>query len=289
MAAVSYVSTTIVPSTDGVHVALHDLGGAGRPLVFCHATGFHGRVWQPVADHLAGRFNCFAIDFRGHGDSIVPDGLRYEWAGMADDLLAVVDHLDDGAVLAAGWSMGGASIMLSEQRRRGTFAGAWLFEPILIPSDGSYPVSAGGPSPLAESARRRREIFDSREAAFDRYLSRPPFSTADEVALRSYVDHGFRDLDDGTVILKCRGEVEASVFDASLTDGFDHLGDVEIPVTVVASGDGLSPALIAPRVVEALPDGRLEYFDDLTHFAPLEDPTQVAASIAAALDPAAQG
>ena len=38
-----------VPSTDGVTLAVHDLGGDGPPLLLCHATGFHGRVWTALA------------------------------------------------------------------------------------------------------------------------------------------------------------------------------------------------------------------------------------------------
>ena len=34
----------MVESTDGVVVALHDLGGAGPPLLFLHATGCHGAI-----------------------------------------------------------------------------------------------------------------------------------------------------------------------------------------------------------------------------------------------------
>ena len=42
----------VIASTDGVELAVHDHGGAGPTLVFCHATGLHGRVWDPVADAL---------------------------------------------------------------------------------------------------------------------------------------------------------------------------------------------------------------------------------------------
>ncbi|MBA2436887.1 MAG: alpha/beta hydrolase, partial [Acidimicrobiia bacterium] len=38
-----------VTTTDGVDIAVHDLGGRGRPLVLAHATGLHGLVWQPLA------------------------------------------------------------------------------------------------------------------------------------------------------------------------------------------------------------------------------------------------
>lgn len=101
------------------------------------------------------------MDFRGHGDSVVPDGITYDWPGMADDVLAVIDGLGlSTPVAAVGHSMGGCSIVLAELARPGTIAAAWLFEPILIPSGGGEHFAADGPNPLAESARRRREVFD---------------------------------------------------------------------------------------------------------------------------------
>lgn len=273
-----------VPSSDGVTVVAHDHGGDGPPLLFCHATGFCGRYWDPICRRLADRWRCIAMDFRGHGDSVVPDGVAYGWPGMADDVLSVIDGLGLAAPVAAvGHSMGGASIILAELARPGTIAEAWLFEPILIPSDGGEHFAADGPNPLAESARRRREIFDSRDAAYERYASRPPFSGTDPEALRAYVDHGFADQADGTVILKCRGAVEAAVFDSSRTDAFERLGEVSTAIVVAGSGDAMGPAAIAPLAAEALPNGTYEAWPDLTHFAPMEDPERIAAAIRTAL------
>ncbi len=268
-----------MPSTDGVEIALHDLGGRGPTLVLCHATGFHGQVWAPVADALADRFSCVALDFRGHGASVVPDDLRYGWSGMADDLLATVDEVAGGdPVRCAGWSMGGAAIVLAELRRPGTVSAAWLFEPIVFP-----PRETDEPTPLAEGARRRREHFDSRDEAYARYEGKGPFARADPRSLRAYVDHGFVDDPAGGVVLACRGETEAQVFESSDNGAFDQLHRYQVPTVVVASGDDEGPAALAPMVATMAPGAALERMPELTHFGPLEDPDQVAASIAPAV------
>ena len=49
----------------------------------------------------------------------------------------------------------------------------------------------------------------------------------------------------------------------------------------IAAGDDFGPALVAPLVADAIPNGRLERFDDLDHFGPLEDPARFADRIAA--------
>ena len=45
----------------------------------------------------------------------------YEWDGFADDVLAVVDEIHPTPRLAAGHSLGGASILKAELARPGTF------------------------------------------------------------------------------------------------------------------------------------------------------------------------
>ncbi len=267
-----------VPSTDGVTVVAHDHGGEGPPLVLCHATGFHGRYWDPVCAALADDYRCIALDLRGHGDSTIPDGLDLDWRGMGEDVVSVLDAFELRSVRAAGHSMGGCSLVMAELARPGTIDRGWLFEPIIIPPNFDEMFVRTDDS-LADRARRRRDVFESRDAAYERYASRPPFSEVDPAALRAYVDHAFADRPDGRVALKCPGEREAQVFEHSHTDVFERLGKVQSRLTVAGSGDGEPPAVIAPTVAAELPDGTFERYDDLTHFAPMEAPARIADAI----------
>lgn len=259
----------LIPSTDDFTIAAYDWAGSGPTIIFCHATGFHARVWDPIIAELRDVARCVAIDLRGHGDSAVPDGQEANGSDAWNDVLAVIDKLELGAALhAVGHSLGGGTIVVTEMQRPGTFADGWLVEPILIPKDFKRDQ---GPT-LADMARRRREVFASRDEVFDRYMSRPPFAGCDPAMVRAYVDYGFRDLDDGTVMLKCRGETEAWLFEH--TTWVDHalLADVPTPFTLVGTGDGGVPAWIAKEAAAALPNGTFQYEADLTHFAPFEDP-----------------
>ena len=276
--------------TSEISLRVHDLGGDGAPLLLCHATGFHGRVWRPLADQLAGAWHSWAPDLRGHGDSQVPRGSEMHWDRFADDVLAVVDELGGGPLSAVGHSKGGAALLTAELHRPGTFHGLYVFEPIVFPADLDEVdierpgVAEGGDSPMAAIAARRRATFPSRDEAYANYASKPPLASLHPDALHEYVDHGFADLDDGTVTLKCRPEVEASIYRMSAhLDAWHRLEGIGCPVTVAASGDGDMPSVLAPRIAERIPGAVLERFDDLGHFGPLEDPRRIAASIRAAL------
>src|SRR5918995_890045 len=179
----------------------------------------------------------------------VPPHGDMDWRGARDDVLAVSDHLGVRGGLAVGRSMGGAALLMAEQLRPGTFARLWVYEPIVFPrpEGGGDRVS----NPLAESARRRRARFPSRDTAYANYAAKPPLSGLDPAALRAYVDHGFRDVpDDQAVELKCLPAVEAATFEAGGGAGaFEGLGGVEAEVVVAAGGDGAPPAQMASLVM----------------------------------------
>ena len=269
-----------VVAADGVAVAVHHLGGTGPPIVLAHATGLHGRVWRTVAAHLADSFACVSFDERGHGDSGRPADLDFDWRGFALDALAVVDGLET-APFGVGHSSGATALLLAEQARPGTFRALYLYEPVVIPSD--PPLGRDVGNWLAAGARKRREVFASRDEARDNYARKAPFDRWSPEALADYVEHGFADQPDGSVRLKCRGEDEALVYEmATAHDGFGRMGEVRCPVTVARGGDteAMSPPALA-GLVERLPDARVEVLAGLGHFGPLEDPAAVAASIRA--------
>ena len=271
-----------VAGTDGVTLAVHELGGRGRPTLLCHATGFHGAVWQPMAEALGDGFERWALDFRGHGASRVPPGHPLAWADMASDVLAVVDDLaiEPGGFLGVGHSMGGAALLLAEQARPGTFAALWLFEPIVPPAGALAPSEAG--HDLADRALKRRPSFASFEEALVNFASKPPLHVARADALLAYVRHGFVEGEDGRVHLACRPEDEARLYRRGGGHGaFERLAQVTCPTLVVCGGEPGGPSAFAGPVAEALPHGRLEARAHLGHFGPLEAPAELAASVRA--------
>jgi pimeloyl-ACP methyl ester carboxylesterase len=269
-----------VPTTDGLTLAVHEHPGDGPPALLCHATGFHGAVWEPVVAALGGALTCAAPDFRAHGASTVPEDAPLHWEGVGDDVLAVVDALGlpPGDTVGVGHSMGGAALVLAELRRPGTFRGLWLFEPIIFPPG----LDRAGPNPLAEGARRRRAEFASAAEALDNFASKPPFGTLRADALHAYVRHGFVDRPDGSVRLACRPEDEARLYEGGSRHGaWERLPELACPVTIACGEDREGPALIAPRLAERIPGSRLERLPHVGHFAPLEAPPAIAARVVA--------
>ncbi len=278
---------TVIESSGGVRIVLHDLGGpsggATAPvLLFSHATGLHGRVWEPMASFLCDQFRCVSLDLRGHGLSDLLLGAGLAWSAMADDVVAALssDRFPTGPVHGIGHSMGGAALALAAARRPSAFRSLWLYEPVILPDEGwSVP---DGDNPMSEAAARRRDRFHSLDQAYENYRSKPPLDQLHPDALRAYVDGGFVSTPDGSVMLRCLPSTEAEVFRGAATSGgWSTIASITVPVAVVAGRpDEIGPGSVAPMIAEALLDGILIVRPDLGHFGPLEDPEAMAAEVA---------
>jgi pimeloyl-ACP methyl ester carboxylesterase len=272
------VSTTAdtwtVRSADGTEIAIHELGGSGPTVVVVHATGFCAEMYRPLANELSEHYRLVALDVRGHGDSALPASGSFAWKHMAEDLTALVDALGEGPFLAFGHSMGGATILLAERMRPGTFRRAFVFEPIVFPANTPRLES----NFMAETARARRATFASAGEVHARYASRPPFNVLRADALLAYVRHGFVEAADGSVTLKCAPGSEAATFEGHDALRSDELGPIVMPVMVAMGEDtpDSNPARFAPQVAEGLPNGHLLRLDHVGHFGPFQDPVTVA-------------
>jgi len=266
-----------VPSTDGVELEVHDLGGDGPDLLLAHATGLHGRVWEPFASQLDG-FHRWSIDFRAHGDSDPPLTRPLEWEGFADDVLATIDAVGMTRPVGVGHSMGAAALLMAEARRPGTFRALWCFEPAVIPGDA--PGAPHMDNPMSQGALRRRPTFASPHDAVATFAAKPPFSGVPAETLERYVEHGFAPTADGAITLKCTPAAEAEVFAyGPASSAFAALATVGCPVTIGVGDEATMPAAFCRDITAALADGRLEQFDGLTHFGPLEDHGRLSRSV----------
>lgn len=94
-------------STDGTRIAYEDYG-RGAPIVFVASAMLNADMWEHQIPFFVERgFRCVAFDRRGHGRSDRPS-TGYEPDTCADDLAALIEHLDLRGVTLVGHSLGGA-------------------------------------------------------------------------------------------------------------------------------------------------------------------------------------
>ncbi|MEV8539617.1 alpha/beta hydrolase [Streptomyces sp. NPDC051572] len=271
-----------VPGLDGATIAVHDLGGDGPALLFSHATGLHGLVWEPVARQLTERFHCWSLDLRGHGDSALPPHDDLNWAGFGRDVRAALAAIGRTEVIGIGHSLGGVALVMAALSEPGAFRQLVLFEPAMRAATTALsPEELHLQDLMARGAAARRPAFASRAEALANYARKAPMSQFQAASLLAYVEHGFAERPHGGgVELKCRPEVEARVFEQTHQhDTARQLRDVRCPTVIVkgALTDRLQQAS-ADAVADALGAEVVE-LDGMDHFGPLAQPERFAALI----------
>jgi pimeloyl-ACP methyl ester carboxylesterase len=85
----------------------YETHGSGPALLFAHGLGGNHLSWWQQAPHFRNRFTCITFAHRGFWPSTgTPDPAR-----NADDLSALLDHLNVDAVTLVAQSMGGWTVM----------------------------------------------------------------------------------------------------------------------------------------------------------------------------------
>jgi len=277
------------PTSDFVEangLRLHYLtwGEAGAPaVVLNHATGFLAWLWQPVAERLAAEgWHVLAYDIRGHGDSEKPsvEGDNYHWRHAVDDLRGFLDAMGLRNVPFVGHSMGGAIGLYLEGTRPEYLSRIVAIEPIVMP--GAFIPDENRRDDMAAAARKRRHVFGSAEEMLAQYRSRPTFANWRDDLLQLYVKHGTTRREDGSLELKCSGEVEGAIFSHSGSLGvWDVLPKIEAPVLVMhgKTTEGFL-SMVAAQVASRVQNGRLETVHGAGHLAPMEVPEAVAEMVA---------
>jgi pimeloyl-ACP methyl ester carboxylesterase len=268
-----------VASTDDVELAVYDYEptSALPTVLLSHATGFHGRVFDPVAHELAATNHCITFDYRGYGNSTLPHDWQVRWQGYCDDALAVARvAAANGPIVAAGHSMGAAALVMAAIREPQLFRALVLFEPIIFPDVAR--TNGGGPSPLVVGARRRRTTFASFDDAYANFSSKPPLNVFSPESLRTYVDFGFAQQPDGSVVLKCLPEHEARTYETgAMHETWGDLNKLRVPSWLVSGAYiDSSPSSFTEMIANCIDGSTYVQWNDLGHFGPMQNPQRFA-------------
>ena len=255
----------------------------GRPtLHWAHATGFHGRLYQPLLDKLAHDCNVLAWDMRGHGASAgaADMGTFRGWETYYQDLTAWLQSLDE-PVWLAGHSIGATTSIMAAARRPEMVRGLILAEPVILDRWQGWQLwlakllRRSDRFALAAGAARRRREFDSHAAALDNFRGRGGFKTWPEAWLEAYVQHGLVQSGD-RVRLACPPEWESTTFAHTEHNPWPGIRRLQCPVIVLAADRASTFSHRArQRLRTVLPMAEVRALSGTTHFLPMEQPNAV--------------
>lgn len=257
------------------HLAVWERPGSGPPLLFTHATGFHGRLWDRIPPSHR---QCFAIDLRGHGRS--DKNLEsYDWRRFGEDTAMVVKELGLRGAVGVGHSLGGHAMALAAAMEPSAFSSLLLIDPVI-----QMPDRYDGHAKEVDFIARRRARWKSPDEMFDRFRPRAPFSTWKPEILHDYCEYGL--LPDGDeFVLACPPQIEATIYERSNWPDADisaELATIQTAATIMRSGKlmtrekfDLSASATDPNLASRMPNARDVYLPECSHFIPMEHPELV--------------
>jgi len=216
------------------------MGAMNKPLLhFTHGNSYPSGAYGRLLEELGRDFDVRTTDMLGHDPRFPVDD---NWHALIDELIAQLECYEEPAILV-GHSLGGAIGMLAAWRRpdlarcvvmldspvvAGWRAHVWRLAKAL---GLGRKLSPGG------VAQRRRNVWPSRDAAYQHFIAKPIFQAWAPGALDDYLDHGLAPHPQG-VQLRFDRDVEASIY-ASLPHDMGPLlkKPYPLPIGFVAGTD----------------------------------------------------
>lgn len=241
--------------------------GSGFPLLLIHGLAGDHEAWNPQIAAWRGRYRVIAPDNRGAGSSTQVDE-PISTAGMADDMLALLDALGIDNAHVVGRSMGGAiaqHLALRAPDRVQSLALCASFAKL----------DAFGARVLSNM----REILEltGSWAVHARHSVRnfvsPEFFDANPERVRAIENliGGERRLP-ACYIRQNKACLEH--------DTLKKLGEIRCPALVMAGGrDPICPPICARWMIEALPQAESLWYDASSHFFLMEEPARFMAAM----------
>lgn len=241
-----------------LHVTL--AGDESRPALFLnHSLATNGEMWGLQLPVFARHFRVVAFDMRGHGASATPAG-PYSMDQLADDVVALADHLNLKTFHFLGLSIGGL-IGQSLGLRHGA-----RLQKLILSSTFTGPVNAEGRNGWDERiATARADGMKSQiEGTMARWLS----AEFQKAAPRSA--QWIRDLIAETALNGFAG-CAAAIRDMTLEPA--ALTSIKTPTLVIAGekDPGATPAA-GQRIVEAIPGAQFFVLSGGYHLCNVEFP-----------------
>jgi pimeloyl-ACP methyl ester carboxylesterase len=253
--------------------------GSGEPILFVHGLLASGALWSMVVDQLAPDFRCVVPELP-LGAHEIPMKAEAELSprSVARMLAELIERLDLDGVTVVGNDTGGAisQLLVTEHPERigrlaltPSDAFEHFFPPAFRPMQWLSRIPGGlavGLQPVRIAAIRNSPL------GFGWLSKRGIPNEMAEAALRSYF--GNREI---------RRDVQRFVRAVDKKDTLaaaERLRDFDRPTLLAwAREDKFFKVKLAKRLMERLPQGRLELIDDSWTFVPLDQPELLAGLI----------
>ncbi len=240
--------------------------GEGPALVLLHGFTGSGASWARHIDRFARECTCVAVDLPGHGETEMPaDPARYAMERVVEDLVALCGELGIMRAAWLGYSMGGRLAL-----GLGTLAPQVVTALVLEGAAPGLHDPAERATRMASDEVLARRLEEEGLVPFIDFWERLPlFATQERLPAdrraalrRQRLKNDARGLANS---LRGMGQGAQPYLG-------DRLGEVQVPVQLLAGAEDTKFRALAEAMCAALPQGRSIVIPDAGHAAHFEQP-----------------
>ncbi|ROP37272.1 alpha/beta fold hydrolase [Saccharothrix texasensis] len=221
--------------------ALHAASlGDGPPVVLLHGGGPDHHSLLPLGRSLADRYTVVLPDVRGYGRSVCTDPGRHTWNNYADDVTALLDHLEVETTVLGGTGLGSSITLRTCLRHPARVRAAVLISVEDIEDDRAKAAEVDFLDAFAARVRTHgiqaawSPILPTLAPVISNLVADAiPRSNPDSIAAAAAIGHD------------------------RLLRSITELADMTTPTLVIPGIDQRHPTAIAEAVAATLPHGRL--------------------------------
>lgn len=236
-----------------------DAAGNGPPILLLHAFPLNLSMWDPQAAGLRHRFTVVRFDCRGFGGTPPGDGLL-TMERIAEDGVALLDHLGFGSTVVCGLSMGGYAAFAMIRRFPDRIRA------LVLADTRATPDTPEGRKKRGEL--RTRVLQEGPPAAVDAFV--PNLVGETSVKERPAVIEKLRAV---TLTASTQGIADALSGLAARADSVPTLREIRVPTLVLCGEeDKITPPADSRQIHEGIPGSRLTLLPRAGHVSNLETP-----------------
>lgn len=259
----------IVTLRDGLRLGVREVGSGGSapPLLLLHGFSGSSESWgEPLLERLSHGRRVIAVDLPGHGESDAPaEPGRFAFAAIVSDLADLLDALEVASAVWVGYSMGGRLAL-----------GAGLLLPDRVSRLVLESASPGLATEQQRTERRSsdellaRRIESSGIGEFVReWEELPLFATQRRLTPGVRAEIRSRRMTNRPEALAACLRGLGTGMQPSVWEALEH---VAAPTLLIAGEEDRKFVRTNERMLEALPDARLEVIPEAGHAVHLEQP-----------------
>lgn len=167
---------------------------------FAHANGFPARTYSKLFSYLEDDFEIGFLERHGHNPKFP---VNDNWKSLKDELREEIESRYTEKIIGVGHSLGGVLHFLVAVEKPSLYRQIVLLDAPVISRLSSHGlrflkitrlIDRYSPSQIT---RFRRNLWSSKEEAFEHFRRKPKFKAFDEDVLRDYIEYGTVETDKG--------------------------------------------------------------------------------------------